>query len=292
MGGWHIVSPDYFTVLRTPILRGRGITARDARETTPVVVINQALARRLWPNGDPIGARVIVGLDGGPDFADVPREVVGIAGDIRQGRLDLDPRPAVYVPLAQLPDVEMAFLNRNSAVMTWLVRTHGAPHLAAGAVQQALRGTTDAPVARVQSLQDIASLSTVGAQFRIWLMMLFAGAALILAAIGIYGVASYSVQRRTREIGVRLALGATPDGIRGFVLKRGFRSTAAGLFCGLAVAFALARVLARFLFAVDPRDPFVFTFVPCVLAIVALAAVWLPARRATRVEPVRALRMD
>ena len=292
MGGWHIISPDYFTVLRTPILRGRGITPRDTREATPVAIVNQALARRLWPTGDPIGDRVIVGMDGGPDFADVPRQVVGIVGDIRQGRLDREPRPAVYVPLAQLPDVEMAFLNRNSAAVTWMVRTSGAPHLVDDAVQQALRRATDAPVARMRSLEEIAALSTVGTQFRIRLMTLFAGSALLLAAIGIYGVASYSVQRRTREIGVRVALGATPEGIRRLVLMLGLRSTAIGLVAGLIVAFAFARVLARFLFAVDPRDPFVFAIVPCVLALVALTAVWLPARRATRIEPVRALRMD
>jgi putative ABC transport system permease protein len=196
------------------------------------------------------------------------------------------------VPLAQLPDNQMSFLNRHGGTVTWVVRTNGSPHGMTAAVTDALRTATRAPVGRIQSMEDVSSQSTAGTRFQLSVMTLFGAAALLLAALGVYGVTSYSVQRRTREIGVRQALGATPAAIRRSVLRRGLTFTIAGIAVGIAIAVGVARMLSNFLFGVTPHDPLVFVLVPCALSVVALAAVWLPARRATQVDLVTALRRD
>jgi len=292
MGAWHVISPDYLQTLKTPLIRGRGFTSRDDSHSPPVVVINQALVGRFWPTGEPLGDSLILGEGVGPDFVDVPRQIIGIVGDMRQDGLDRDPRPTAYVPLAQLPDNEMAFFSRAGAALTWVVRTSQAPDVMTASVVEALRKSTKAPVARIRSMQEVSALSTAGTQFEVWLMTLFGWAALLLAALGVYGVVSYSVQQRAREIGVRLALGATPSTIQRMVLGRSIGFTMVGIAIGIAAAFGLARVLARFLFGIAPHDAMVFAIVPCALSLVALIAVWLPARRAARVDPVTALRAE
>jgi putative ABC transport system permease protein len=292
MGAWHVISADYLPALNIPLVRGRGFTNQDDRGAPPVVIINQALARTFWPGGNPLGDLLILGQGAGPDFADVPRRIVGIVGDIHQWALNRPPKPTAYVPLAQLPDNEMSFMNRHGGTLTWVVRTSGSPHAMTAAVSEALRTATGAPVGRIQSMEDVSSQSTASTRFQLSLMTLFGGAALLLAALGVYGVTSYSVQRRTREIGVRQALGATPAAIRRTVLGRGLSFTFAGIALGVAGAFGLARLLSTFLFGITPHDTLVFVLAPCALSVVALTAVWLPARRATRVDLVTALRAE
>jgi predicted permease len=292
LGAWHVISADYLATLKIPLVRGRGFTDRDDNGSPLVVIINEALARIFWPGGNPLDDSLILGQGAGPDFTDRPRRIVGIVRDIHHGALNLPPRPTAYVPLAQLPDNQMSFLNRHGGTMTWVVRTSGSPSAMAAAVTGALRASTAASPGRVQSMEDVSSRSTAGTRFQLSLMTLFGGAALLLAALGVYGVTSYSVQRRTREIGVRQVLGATPGSIRRTVMARGLTFTLAGVIIGVVIAFGLARMLSRFLFGVTPDDPLVFVLVPCVLGVVALAAVWLPARRATRVDLVTALRID
>jgi putative ABC transport system permease protein len=293
VGAWNVVSPAYFQTLRIPLIRGRLFSARDDAHAMPAVIVNQILAKRLWPSGEPLGDRILLGRGAGPDFADVPRHVVGIVGDVRNWGLDRELPPIVYVPIAQLPDNEMALLNRLGPRLTWMVRTHAAdPYRAAVAIGDALQRATGTPVADVRSMDHVSESTILRPRFEAWLMTLFGSAALLLAALGVYGVVAYAVQERTREIGIRVALGATPCEIRGLVLARGLPPTLIGVTLGLAAAWATTRWLQAMLFGIPSRDALSFAIVPCALGLVSLAAVWIPARRAVRVDPVIALRSE
>ena len=243
VGNWKIVTPDYFTVFGTPLLRGRFFTGQDTPRSPAVVVINQELARRFWPDGDPLQSQLLLGEGAGPDFEDVPRRIIGIVGDVRHERLDRDPRPTAYVPLAQLPDVEMAFLNRLGVPLTWVVRTTGPPDSVAEAVRDALRATTRLPVTQSRAMSDIASASTARQRFELTLVTVFGVSSLLLAALGVYGVVSHAVQQRRRELGIRLALGATARGVRRTVLVQAMKPTALGIVLGVGAAFGLAGTL-------------------------------------------------
>jgi putative ABC transport system permease protein len=293
VGAWRVISPEFFTVWKTPLVRGRLFTNQDTASSEPVVIINQALARRLWPNGaNPLDDRLRLGEGAGPEFDDPPRRIVGIVGDVHQEGLGDAPLHAAYVPIAQLPAGEMALFNRSGLALTWVVRTATAPAVVSHAIQEALRTASGAPVARVRSMEEVATSSTARPRFELWVMTMFGAMAVVLAGLGVYGVAAYAVQQRTREIGIRMALGATAGAIGRMVLARGVGLALAGVAVGIGAAFGLAQLLSRFLFGVTPHDATVFAIVPGVVAIVALAAVWLPARRATRVEPIIALRAD
>ncbi len=176
--------------------------------------------------------------------------------------------------------------------MSWVARTQGDPHRLAGPIEEALRQSTGLPVTQVRSMDEVVSLSTARQRFNMLLMTVFGAMALLLAAIGIYGLMAYSVAQRTQEIGIRLALGADGRQVRNMVVQQGMRLALAGVVIGLAAAWALARLIASLLFGVKARDPLVFIAVPLVLALVALIAVWLPANRAARVSPVESLRYE
>ena len=289
---WLAVSTGYFGALEIPIQRGREFTEADRGATVPVAIINDVMARREWPNQNPIGQRLVLGHGIGPQFQDEPvREIVGVVASIRENRLDVPPGAEVYEPLAQVPDVANAFVSVGGP-MAWIARTRSAPRGVAPALQNALRQAVGLPVSSVLPLDEIVARSLFRQRFAMWLMAAFGGAALLLASIGLYGLVGYAVEQRVREIGIRLALGAESSRIARTVVWQGLRLTLAGAMAGLLVALVAARAIARLLFGVAPSDPWTLVGVLFVVGWVAALAVWLPARRASRVDPIIALRYE
>jgi putative ABC transport system permease protein len=291
-GGWLTVSPGYFEVFKIPVKRGRTFNDRDTGQSPPVVIINESMARQFWPKDDPLNDRLAIGRGVMREFKDEPeRQIIGIVADIRDGGLNNNPQPTMYIPQSQVPDAANA-LNVRLTPMAWVVRTRGEPQALSSAIQEKLRQATGLPVTDVRSMIEIVSLSTSRDRFYMWLMSVFGGSALLLAAIGIYGLMAYSVAQRTQEIGIRLALGAEASQVKNMVVWQGLRLTLIGVVIGLASAFGLTRLIATLLYGVTARDPVVFTAVPLVLGAVAMLAVWLPAGRASRVDPILALRYE
>jgi putative ABC transport system permease protein len=291
-GNWQTVSPGFFEVFKIPVLRGRSFTERDDGGAVPVVVINQAMAKQFWPKGDPLNDKIWIGKGLMPQLAkETPRQIIGIIGDIHGNGLNADPAPTMYIPQAQIPDA-LNELNTRLTPMKWIVRTRGNPLSLSSAIQQQIRQTTGLPVTDVRTMDEVISRSTSRQRFNMLLMTVFGGAALFLAAIGIYGLMAYSVQQRTQEIGIRLALGAGTSTVRTMVVAQGMRLALVGVVVGIGAALGLSRLLATFLFGVKDKDPAVFTAVAVLLTLVSLLAVWLPARRATRIDPVVALRYE
>jgi hypothetical protein len=289
---WLAVSAGYFGALEIQIERGREFTEADRGATVPVAIINDVLARREWPNQNPIGQRLVLGHGIGPQFQDEPvREIVGVVASIRENRLDAPPGAEVYEPIAQLPDVANAFVAVGGP-MAWIARTRSAPRGAAPALQNALRQAVGLPVSSVLPLDEIVARSLFRHRFAMWLMAAFGGAALLLASIGLYGLIGYAVEQRVREIGIRLALGADSSQIARMVIWQGLRLTLAGTMTGLLAALLAARAIARLLFGVSPSDPWTLSVVVLVVGGVAALAVWWPARRASRVDPIVALRCE
>jgi putative ABC transport system permease protein len=286
---WLIVSPHYFEVLRIPLVAGRFLRDREAGRT---VVISQTMARQYWPNGNPVGQTIVVGPGLGPGYEAGVTEIVGVAGDVRW-RLDVDAAPVMYQVPSQVVDGAMALVNRLQPGAV-LVRTRAgvAPMSVSQAVRQALLAADRLPVAKVRTMEQASLDSTARQNFNLLLLGLFAAMALLLAAMGIYGVMSYSVEQRTHEIGIRTALGASRRDTLNLVLFQALRMTMAGLAAGVAAAFGLTRLLHAQLFGVQPSDPLTFTAVPLILLVVALAAACVPALRASRVDPLVALRHE
>jgi predicted permease len=291
-GGWQTLAPGFFEVFKIPILRGRSFTERDNASGAPVVIINQAMAKQFWPKGDPLTDRILIGKGIMSELeAEMPRQIIGIAGDIRDGALNRDPRPTMYVPYAQTTDAINA-LNVRLTPLAWVARTRAEPTSLLPKIQEQLRQVSGLPVTDVRTMAEVISRSTSRQRFNMLLMSVFAGAALLLAVIGVYGLMAYSVQQRTQEIGIRMALGAETSDIRRMVLFQGMRFAVLGVIVGTASAFGLVRLLKSFLFGVQASDPMVFAVVPVVLSLTALGAVWIPALRATRVDPVASLRCE
>jgi predicted permease len=290
-GGFTPISATYFTVFKIPVLRGRAFTDRDDGAAPKVAIINQAMARQYWPDGDPLNDRITV-AKGLPQLEDPTRQIVGIVGDVRAVALNIDPPPTVYVPWAQVPDAHNANLV-SFIPLSWIVRTRGESSSMVNTIQTELRYASGGlPVARPRTMDQIVVQSTARSDFNTFLLSTFAGSALLLAAIGIYGLMAYSVQQRTQEIGVRLALGADSQIVRNMIIRQGMSLALAGVALGMASAFGLTRVIAGSLFGVTARDPLVFISVPLLLTAVALFGVWFPARRAARVDPLVALRHE
>ena len=287
------LSPHYFDVFRIPVTRGRSFTDRDDAHAPPVVIINEAMAKKFWPNGDAIGARISIGGGTVKEFErEPPREIVGVVGDTRDDGLDIRPAPRMFVPLAQIPDAFSTLLVDMSQLF-WIVRTNAAPsHGLRSAIEDGLRDATGLPIAQTRSMGDVVSTSTSSQQFTMWLMTVFGASALLLAAVGLYGLIAYSVAQRTREIGIRIALGAERAGVVALVMRQGLRLAIIGTAVGFAGALALSRLISSLLFGVTSRDPLVFVSAPFLFVVVALLALWWPARRASRVDPVIALRSE
>ncbi len=291
-GGWLTVSPGFFDVFEIPVKRGRAIEIRDNAAGPPVVMINEAMARQYWPEGDPLEDRLIIGRGVMREFNDEPeRQIIGIVGDVRDSGLNNDPTPRMYVPQAQISNAANA-LNMGIMPVAWVVRTAGNSSALTEQIQAELRQVSGLPVANVSSMEEIVSNSLSRQKFNMWLMTVFGFTALLLAAIGIYGLMAYSVQQRTQEIGIRLALGARLEQVRNMVVRQGMLLAGVGVAIGLAAAYGLAQSIASFLFGVEAHDALTFASVPLLLCLVALAAIWIPARRASRVEPLKALRYE
>jgi putative ABC transport system permease protein len=292
-GGWTFISPNYFDVFNIPVLRGRAFTERDDATATPVVIINEAMAKVLWPTSDPLGEQLVIGRGMRPEYAkDSPRQIIGIVGNVRDTFLNLPPRPAMYVPIAQLPD-GINIVNLRLLPISWIVRTRVEPHSLAVTIQDDLKQASGGlPVSGTRSMDEVEVQATARARFEMLLMTIFGCLALLLAAIGIYGLMAYSVQQRNHEIGIRLALGAQSRDVRNMVILQGMRLAFAGVAVGIATSFVVTRFLAGFLFGVKAWDPLVFIVVPILLSGVALAAVWLPARQATHTDLMDVLRYE
>jgi predicted permease len=287
--GAPTVSPDYFNVFKIPILRGRMFTERDRAGTPAVAIISQALAKQFWPNADPIGQKISLGRTTQPNRTGM--EIVGIARDVHD-RTERAGDPffsTIYIPLAQNNDAYTAYMVRIPTL--WMVRTRMEPHSLAPAIRSELqRAARGLPVTGVRSMDEIVAHSTARQDFDMALMLIFGGAALMLAAIGIYGLMAFAVEQRRQEIGIRVALGAGAADVRRMVVWQGMRLALIGIAIGVAVSLGLTRVMASLLYGVPSRDPLVFTTVPLVLGMVALLGVWIPAKRAGRIDPVQTLR--
>jgi putative ABC transport system permease protein len=289
---WRFGSPDYFRALGISLQRGRLFTESDTGGSPPVVIINAAMARRYWPDGDAIGQQITIGKGLGPDFDDATRQVVGIVGDVRELGLDRRPPPVMYLPAAQLPD---AILRLGTTVipLVWIVRTTAHPLALAPSVQREFLAVDgQLAIAHVRTLEQAIGESIARQSFNMLLLTIFGAIAVLLAAIGIYGLMSYSVEQGTHEIGVRLALGAARRDILTLVVGRGMRLAAVGVVVGAIAAVGATRVLSRMLFGVRPTDPATYATVIGVLAGIAFVACYLPARRAMRIDPITAMRQE
>jgi predicted permease len=286
-----IISPGYFDIFKIPLLRGRVFTEQDPGGP-PVVVINQAMAKQFWPNGDPLGARLTAGHGVGMGLDDPTRQIIGIVGDVRDNGLNNNPPPAMYILHSQINDGLNALLAQN-VPLAWTIRTRVEPHTLIPAVQKELsQASGGLAVTPIRTMDEIMSRSTAGADFNTLVLTIFAAVALLLAMVGIYGLTSYSVAQRTQEIGIRLALGAEVGRVRNMVVFQGMRLAVVGVIIGVAGAFGLTRLIASLLYGVQARDPIVFVAIPLLLSVASLVAVWVPARRATRINPVEALRCE
>jgi len=269
------VNQNYFNAMRIPLLRGRNFTEQEVRESAKVVIISDLLARQVFPNEEPIGKRLIVVID------KQPFEIIGIGGDVRDRALEINPFPAMYLP------------SNQNGWMNVVVRTQGDPASFAGAVRKEVHAIDpDQPVAAVRTMNEWMDTSVSGPRYRTALLALFAFVALVLASTGIYGVMSYSVSQRTHEIGVRMALGARRSDVMKLVVLQGMTLVVIGVGLGLLGAIALTRVMSTLLFGVTARDPLTFAAVGALLVVVAFVACYLPARRATKIEPLVALRYE
>ena len=277
-GDGSLVSPDYFAAMKIPLLKGRCFSERDDLKSTPVAIVSRSAAARLWPGQDAIGRRFTFG----PPEARWWR-VVGVVGDVRNAAPGEKPQMEVYIPQLQI----------SGARTTLVVRTAGDPRALVAPIRRAVQELDpDLPLFRVETLEQVVSSALAENRVKTLLLGIFAGLALVLAAAGVYGLVSRSVGERGREIGIRVALGARRAEVVRMIVGQGMRTVAAGLALGMAGAYAFGRVLAGQLYEVGVADPWTFAGAPIVLAAVALLANWLPARRATRLDPLAALREE
>ena len=273
-------TPDFFTALRVPLLKGRFLSTQDGPDAPPVAVISESMARTNWPGQNPIGKHLKLGR---PEDSEPQRQIVGVVGDVRSSPFDFNPDPTTYVPFAQMPPSSSAFV----------VRTAGDPlTLAAPVIAQVRSIDSDEPAYDVRSLEQVLSDNVSGVQFSARMMLVFGLIALVLAAAGIFAVMAYSVSQRTHEIGVRMALGAQRVDVLRLVVTSAVKMAAVGLTIGVVIALILTYVLSSMLFGVIRMDAIVFALLTLVLASIAALAAYIPARWATRVDPMQALRYE
>jgi len=276
---YFVVTPDYFKTMRIPVKTGRSFTDRDTAETPPVVVINERIARRVFAGEDPIGKRITVWRD--EKFA---REIIGVVGDVKSSRLDAETGYQIYVPHAQ---------DAGWGALSLAVRTKGEPEALTSQVRGAILSIDkNQPAHDIKTMDDVFSASVANTRLVVLLFGVFAMFALLLTSIGLYGVIAYSVAQRTREIGIRLALGAQTKDVLRMIITQGMILALIGAGLGLAGAFAATRVMRNLLYGVSATDPLIFIGVALLLTVIALLACYIPARRATKVDPLIALRYE
>lgn len=282
---WHVTTEGFFRALGIPVVEGRTFGPRDTEDGRQVVVVNRELARRGWPEGDALGGQLRMTTD----VDTIWRTVVGVVGDVRHRSLREPPRPAMYLPHAQFPNSSSLAVSELDLV----VRTSAEPGAVTSFVRRAVRELDPAvPVSDLRTMETVRRTATVLERFLGALVAGFAALATMLVLVGTYGVLAYLVGRRKREMGVRLSLGASPGGLRSLVVGEGLRMAVLGIGAGVLGALAASRILAGFLYDVSPVDPATYVAVPALLLAVAVAAAWLPARRAARVDPVAVLRAE
>jgi predicted permease len=284
---WLVITTGYFGAMRIPIVEGRAFGAGDLPGGVQAVVISQAFAERHWPNGDALGAQLRMSTN----IDTLWRTVIGIAADVHQTSLEESPRPAMYLPHAQFPSTTEDLVIRE---ITLAVRAQlgDAAGVIAGVRAAATALDPNVPVANVRTLADVTRDATASQTFQGLIFGAFALMAVVLVVVGVYGVTAYLVARRTREIGIRIALGASPGGVWMLVLREGLAMTAVGLTIGVSGAWMLSRLMAGLLYGVTARDPATFVLVPVILGVTALVSAAIPAARAARVDPQEALRTD
>ncbi len=284
MAGYRAVTPTYLSTLGVPLRRGRLIDERDRQGEPPVVVINESMARQYFPDLDPVGQRIQLGTEPSPDFPAM--EVVGMVGDVKQG-FEAGAKAEMFVPYLQHPDPILAGMYRSIALV---VRTAGDPMLVTGTVRAAIREVDpNQPLVNVRTMEGALSNTVAQPRLQMVLLTLFALVAAALAVVGVYGVMAYTVSQRTQEIGVRVAMGASPGTVARLVVGQGLRLALAGVALGLVAAFAAARAIEGLLFNVSGMDPITFVVAPAVLSAAAVLASYIPARKAARISPVTAL---
>jgi len=277
---YRVVTPDFFHAIGVPLKRGRFFTEQDGQEAMPVGIINEAMARRYWPNEDPIGKRFRMQA---PITVSPWTAIVGVVGDVKHAGLDQDPAPAVYRPHQQTPRIDM----------TVVMRTQSEPLTLANSARNQVREIDkDLPISNLREYTYFVSKSVAQRRFAMLLLTGFAALALLLALFGIYGVLSYSVNLRTQELAIRQALGAQARDLTVLVVRQGMSLVMVGIGIGLGVALALTRLMKTLLFGVSPTDPLTYAVIALLLVFVALLACWIPARRATKVDPMTALRIE
>ena len=287
---WRMISTGYFDAMKMRITEGRNISVDDRNTSPGVAVINESFARRYFPEATPLGKRVIVGRTMGKDLArDIPLEIVGVVSDSKQTSLKDAALPTIYVPTTQVPDKLMA----NFRSFYFVIRTNGDPQSFAAAVRREMLSLdSQQPIRNIRTMDEVVATSISAQRFQMSLLALFGAIGLALSAVGIYGVMAYSVSQRTREIGIRMALGAQMKDVLRMVIGQGMKLTLLGVAIGLAGSFAVTRLLKTLLFGVQPNDLTTFAIVSVVLVVVALLASYIPARRATKVDPLVALRYE
>ena len=284
---YRLVSAGYFRVLKIPLLAGREFNERDTAQTTSVALVSQSLARRYWPNASPLGAHLrIDDNDQGPRLV----EIVGVVGDVKHLSLDGEPAPHIYLPIHQTHEDAVVWLTNNQY---WLLRTAVGPLTLSAAARREIQAVDrEVPTSSLRTMEQYLAASVAPRRFNVWLLTVFAGAALVLAGTGLYGVVSSGVAQRRREIGIRMALGAQGGDVLKLVIGQGMTMTLGGIALGLGAALGLTRLLKSLLFSVSATDPLTFLVTAWLLMVVALLASWIPARRAMRVDPIVALREE
>jgi putative ABC transport system permease protein len=289
---WRSVTPHYLSVFKIPLLRGRFIEETDTAAAAKIVVINQAMANRFWPKENPIGQVITIGKNLGPQFEDPPRQIVGVVGNVRETGLRDTNVGVMYLPQSQQPE-GITQLANSALPLSWSVRSRIDRNSLSALVLREIQAVDgQMPIARVRTMEQILSESMARQNFNMLLLSIFAGIALLLAAIGIYGLMSYAVEQQMQEFGIRMALGADSPALTRLILKQGMTPALIGVAAGLAIAFGVTRFLASLLYGVNPTDLASFAAVAIVLTAVALAATYLPARRASGLDPVTALREE
>jgi len=284
---FRVASAGYFRAMKISLIAGREFNEHDTAQTVPVALISQSVAQRYWPDSTPLGAHLrIDDNDQGPR----PVEIVGVVGDVKHLSLDGEPSFHIYLPVHQIHEDGVVWLTNNQF---WLLRTAVDPLMLQALVRREIQAVDrDAPTSDIRTMEQYLAASIAPRRFNLWLLIVFAGAAMVLAATGLYGVISHGVAQRKHEIGIRMTLGARRIDVLKLVIGQGMALALVGVALGLLGAFALTRWMESLLFRVRATDPLTFVLIAVLLALVALLACYIPARRAASISPMEALRNE